>query len=91
MLRKGRQRQGEKNPRARLNAEQVRMIRGWLASGETPASIAARVGVTKEAISSIKAGRNWRHVLPGDSRDEPVLPTPLEPESGQVNQRDFSC
>lgn len=62
MKQKGRQRKGEKNPTARLNAEQVRMIRGLLASGESSSAIAERMGLTTLAIHHIKVGRTWAHV-----------------------------
>jgi hypothetical protein len=88
MKRKGRQRKGEKNPTARLNAEQVRMIRGRLASGEAPASIAARVGVTEAAIKQIRVGRNWRHVLPVGIDPGLELPVPLALEPENSSHRD---
>lgn len=66
MMRKGRQRAGEKNPTARLKREQVTMIRGLIASGETLTAIAKRVGLTVAAIRHIKVGRTWARVRGAD-------------------------
>lgn len=53
-------RRGEKCPTARLTWPEVRAIRQRLADREPHAAIAADYGVTREAISRIAQGRNWR-------------------------------
>lgn len=59
---KGRQQRGERCWKARLTAEQVAQIKA--AHGATQAAIAAIYGVTREAVSRIRCGRNWAWVTP---------------------------
>lgn len=54
---------GERNTRARLTDDDVREIRTALARGETQPTIAKRYGVKQAAISDIKLGKTWKHVL----------------------------
>lgn len=49
---------GDKNPAAKLNKEQVDMIR-WLAGTMSQAKIAGIYGVHQTAISAIIQGKNW--------------------------------
>ena len=53
---------GERSARARLSADQVRLILHRLAEGEQASAIAASYGLSKGAIRDIKNGRNWRHI-----------------------------
>lgn len=59
MVKKGRQQRGERNGSAILTSAQVDEIRAELAAGTICRVLAARYGVTKWAIHSIKQGRNW--------------------------------
>lgn len=52
---------GSKNPRAKLNEDQVRKIKRALAT-EHYRSIAARFGVAPNTIKAIKNGGNWSHI-----------------------------
>lgn len=52
-------RQGAKNGRARLTAEQVLEIR---TSPESNAAIGRRLGITKTTIRSIRLRKLWRHI-----------------------------
>jgi hypothetical protein len=65
MLAKGRHRavQGEAVARSVLTAAKVRDIRGALKRGETLAVIAKRYQVNPTAISCVKLGKTWRHVI----------------------------
>jgi hypothetical protein len=58
---KGRQRRhhGEKNPHARLTAQDVVAIR---ASGERQKDLAAKYGVTRTCIYDIRVGKSWGHL-----------------------------
>ncbi|MGH8260330.1 MAG: HNH endonuclease [Steroidobacteraceae bacterium] len=56
---RGGDRHGEKNGRAKLTIEQVRVIR---ASGESLSVLAKRYGVTTTTISFIKIGTLWSNV-----------------------------
>lgn len=53
---------GEKNPAARLTAEQVSAIRDLIASGQTNVRIAARYDVSHSLISAIRRGKAWKVV-----------------------------
>lgn len=53
---------GEKNPLAKLSAEQVMVIKERLRDGDKPRSIAEDMGVSYYAIIDIKLGRTWQHV-----------------------------
>jgi hypothetical protein len=48
---------GEANPRARVTRKEVRLIR---ASGERPADLARRYGISRSTVSNIRAGRTWK-------------------------------
>lgn len=65
-MRKGRWKQGAKNPRrgsdapqSKLTEAQVREI--FLATGPQK-QIAARYGIVQQTVSDIKLGRRWRHL-----------------------------
>lgn len=62
MIAAGRSTAGDRNPNARLTAEQVHGIRSALAAGETQASVARRHGVSCQAVNHIATGRRWSHV-----------------------------
>ena len=51
----------------KLNADQVREIRGRAASGELQKDIAAAFGIARNTVSGIVSGKSWRHL------DEPIL------------------
>jgi hypothetical protein len=53
-------RNGEHCPTAKLTWDSVRTIRSALAAGATQQSIADRYSVTRECISRIARGINWR-------------------------------
>lgn len=53
--------QGERNPRARLTAEQVRLIRS-LAGKKDNDEIAAEFGIASGYVRDIVARRAWRTV-----------------------------
>lgn len=53
---------GEFNPMAKLTTEQVVEIKKLLHEAIDRLDIAARFGVCKETISSIKTGKRWAHV-----------------------------
>lgn len=61
-VRRGRSadRNGEHCPTAKLTWEKVRTIRALVASGRTHQSVAYEYGVTRECISTIVRGVNWR-------------------------------
>lgn len=58
----GRTNVGEKNNRARLNADDVRTIRLLSADGQTCAAISRHYKVSEATIRQILKGRNWAHV-----------------------------
>jgi hypothetical protein len=61
MVAKGRVPKGVAHYRARLTEEQVLEI--IASKGVTPqVELAAKYGVTREAISRIHAGKNWKHL-----------------------------
>ena len=53
---------GERTHLNTLTADQIPLIRGALASGESQSSIAKRFGVTQSNISAIACGKTWRQV-----------------------------
>ncbi|MGE3598815.1 MAG: HNH endonuclease [Dehalococcoidia bacterium] len=53
---------GERNPYAKLTADDVRAIREALKGGESQSSIATRHNVSQSNISFIALGKSWRHV-----------------------------
>lgn len=54
---------GEQHPHAKLTENDVREIRGLLASGVPQWTIAKRFGLkSRSPVCEIKAGRGWRHV-----------------------------
>ena len=53
---------GERHPRAKLSADDVRMIRRRHAAGESFSSIAADHGVARKTIASVVHRHTWRHV-----------------------------
>lgn len=60
---KGRQAKGERNGRAKLNAEQVAEIRNAYAPHRmTRPALAERYGVSEAVIGDILARRTWKHV-----------------------------
>lgn len=73
MKRKGRQAKrdqaGEKNGAAKLSAADVETVRGLIEAGLNNTVIAARFGVTHQAISRIRRGRSW---------GEPAMQKPYE-------------
>jgi DNA-binding XRE family transcriptional regulator len=64
-LRDGTDGRGEKNPRAKLNEMQVRVIRRLIESKTmTSREIGEIFGVTRQTITNIKTGRIWKHLKP---------------------------
>lgn len=61
-VRHGRTTRGEKNPRARLTAEDVAAIREARTRGESLKALAARYGVRESCISRAASGKRWGHV-----------------------------
>lgn len=62
LMRHGTRARGPRHPRARLNADIVRVIR---AQASRPAGDLAQVfGVSKGAIDGVRYGITWRHVQP---------------------------
>lgn len=53
---------GERVWKAKLQEEEVRIIKAQLREGRQLADIAAEYGVGITTISAIKTGRNWKHV-----------------------------
>lgn len=51
---------GEQHHRAKLTDEIVREVR---TSTEASTTLAKRYGVTREAISAVRIGRTWKHLL----------------------------
>ena len=63
MDRKGTQsHKGERNPRARLRAEQVRSIIDHVRFGWSHRTVAEWFGVERSHVTGIMIGRKWRHV-----------------------------
>ena len=59
MARKGRSTRLEKNPSAKLTAEQVRAIRS---DDRPPPEIAAEYRIAPNTVSGIRARRSWKHL-----------------------------
>lgn len=55
-------RRGERNGKARLTVEAVRLIRRARRDGETFAAISGRLGVSLSAVSHVAYGDTWGHV-----------------------------
>lgn len=53
---------GSKNNSAKLNEDQVRIIKKLLINGEKIADVARKFSVTWNAIKSIKTGLTWSHI-----------------------------
>ena len=54
------QRLGEANPRAKLSADDVRLLRVLMRAGLfSRVSLAREFGVTRQALIHIERGRNW--------------------------------
>jgi hypothetical protein len=53
---------GSRHGGARLNEEQVAVIKAKLASGKSQAHIGWEYGVAENTIGNIKRGKNWKHV-----------------------------
>ena len=62
MMAKGRFVVGEKHYAAKLTENNVREIKQNLLGKQTQEEIARRFGVTREAISRISQGKNWKQV-----------------------------
>lgn len=58
----GEARRGSKHPLARLDENQVRLIKKLLLSNKSCQEIANQFGVGRTTIGEIKAGRNWSHI-----------------------------
>jgi hypothetical protein len=61
-VRKGRQHRGERHPRARLDEHHVRAIRSMREGGLTHQRIADAMGVSRNTVTCVLNGRNWKHV-----------------------------
>lgn len=61
-IRDGNGNQGSKHPLAKLTETKVRKAKQLIANGRPPGKVAADLGVSPSAISSITHGRTWRHV-----------------------------
>lgn len=55
----GRSIRGTRNPKAKLNLEQVQNIRDRLAAGIKPRILAAEFDISQSTISQIKQGKTW--------------------------------
>lgn len=53
---------GSKNSRAKLNEEQVKIIKDKLKEGHTMKSLAEEYKVSKSSIQQIKENKRWKHV-----------------------------
>lgn len=63
MRRKGRGTYGDTHPNAKLNADRVRLIRKWKASGiYTTREMADKLGVCRGTIETVLRGYCWGHV-----------------------------
>ena len=59
---RGQSARGAENGRARLNEDEVRVIRAMLAASETQSECARLFGITQAAVSSIASCKTWKHV-----------------------------
>lgn len=64
MVRKGRSTRGERNPRSKLTADQVREIRARAAAGEVQRVIGADYGIEQSHVSLIVRRGVWQHLPP---------------------------
>jgi len=71
MIRMGRSLTGERNPRAKLNAEQVASIRARMANGEHYRTLAAEYAITPNYVHRIARRAAWAHA------PRPIDPTAL--------------
>lgn len=62
-VRHNRTNRGERNGQAVLSACDVREIRDLIGSGLSNPAIAKRYGVARATINSIRAKKNWRHLV----------------------------
>jgi DNA invertase Pin-like site-specific DNA recombinase len=62
MRAKGRAARGVNHFRAKLDPDKVREIRSARAAGESPYSIAARIGVSPPTVYAVLGGKTWKHV-----------------------------
>lgn len=53
---------GERNPAAKLTAEQVIEIRHRRQQGETLLALATEFGISKSYVGNLAAGRKWQHL-----------------------------
>jgi len=53
---------GKKNPKAKLNPEQVKEIQNIPQRYGVDIALARKFGVSKGAISHIRSGRTWKHI-----------------------------
>lgn len=60
---KGRTCRGQSRPLAKLNEEDVRLIRRLRVDGLGMLTIARRFGVAKATVQDVIAGRSWSHVV----------------------------
>lgn len=60
---------GERSVKSKLTDETARLVRDLYASGQRQHEIAAQVGITREGVSQIVRGNNWKHVI---RPDEPL-------------------
>ena len=63
MIKKGRRanQKGSKHPSAKLNEDQICLIKNQRSSGKTLKDIASQFNVSFQAISSICKGKSWTH------------------------------
>lgn len=59
---------GERHCRAKLTNDQVLEIAFLLSQGHLQRVIAAEFGISREAVTRIKNGRNWKHLDIGSTR-----------------------
>lgn len=61
---------GEQHPNVKLTADQAREVRRLYSKGQLPQhTIADKFGITREAVSRIIRGLNWKHII---ADDEPI-------------------
>jgi DNA invertase Pin-like site-specific DNA recombinase len=53
---------GERNPKARLDADKVREIRRLVALGEKQDYVACVYGISQQAVSNIVLRTRWKHL-----------------------------
>lgn len=62
MARKQRSSIGEKNPMAKIDSAMAQAIRIWARTGLLQKKIAAKFGISREAVGTIVRGERWKHV-----------------------------